>query len=165
MNNQQTRVSITGHRPERIPDTEIVREALAKAFITLGANTVIQGMAAGVDLLAAEVAFSSHIPFWCVKPWAGHQPRSRDYLNYVRAMTLCERAIVVNPSEKYIGPWLYQRRNEWMVDNGDILLAVWDGIEKGGTWNCIEYAVGQRKTIYRIDPVTGELSRYCASSL
>jgi uncharacterized phage-like protein YoqJ len=32
-----------------------------------------------------------------------------------------------------------QRRNEWMVDRADKLVALWDG-SWGGTFNCIEYA-------------------------
>ncbi|MGN1099694.1 MAG: DUF1273 domain-containing protein, partial [Christensenellales bacterium] len=33
-----------------------------------------------------------------------------------------------------------QKRNEYMVDESDMLLAVWNGIEKGGTFNTVAYA-------------------------
>jgi uncharacterized phage-like protein YoqJ len=42
------------------------------------------------------------------------------------------------------------KRNEWMVDNCDLLIAVWDGTS-GGTANCIKYAVKKKKQIIYID--------------
>jgi len=41
-----------------------------------------------------------------------------------------------------------------MVDNADIVIAVWNGDEKSksGTWNCIKYARKKGKKIIYIDP-------------
>jgi uncharacterized phage-like protein YoqJ len=156
------RVAITGHRPERIKDMGIVVDGLAEAYRDLGVTEAIQGMAAGVDLQSARVAYLSGIPFWSVKPWAGHTPRKADEVHYKNAWGLADKRFVVNPSEKYLGPWMYQRRNEWMVDNShDAVLAVWDGTENGGTFNCVKYARaihGMR--IWVIHPDTGELTKY-----
>ena len=33
-----------------------------------------------------------------------------------------------------------QKRNRYMVDKSDLVFAVWNGEEKGGTWNTIRYA-------------------------
>ena len=33
-----------------------------------------------------------------------------------------------------------QKRNEFMVDKADMVLAIWNGNQKGGTWNTIKYA-------------------------
>lgn len=44
-------------------------------------------------------------------------------------------------------PLKMQKRNEYMVDNCDILIAVWNGDKKGGTWNCIKYAQQLKKKI------------------
>lgn len=33
-----------------------------------------------------------------------------------------------------------QSRNEWMVNRSNIVIALWDGSEKGGTYNCLKYA-------------------------
>jgi hypothetical protein len=38
-----------------------------------------------------------------------------------------------------------------MVDNSDLLIAVWDG-SSGGTSNCVSYATIKGKQIIRIDP-------------
>lgn len=43
-----------------------------------------------------------------------------------------------------------QRRNEYMVDNCDILIAVWNG-SKSGTKNCIDYAKKTGKQIIYIN--------------
>jgi uncharacterized phage-like protein YoqJ len=45
-----------------------------------------------------------------------------------------------------------QKRNEWMVDHADAVIAVWDG-SPSGTANCIGYARKKRRPILVIDPV------------
>ena len=40
-------------------------------------------------------------------------------------------------------------RNRWMVDNGDICLALWDG-SYGGTYSCLYYAVGKTERIINL---------------
>lgn len=46
-------------------------------------------------------------------------------------------------------PWLMKKRNEYMVDLADKVIAVWDG-SKGGTYNCVKYAEKKGKEIVRI---------------
>lgn len=48
-------------------------------------------------------------------------------------------------------PAKMQKRNEYMVDNSDIVIAVWDGT-KGGTYNCVKYAQKLEKKIIQINP-------------
>jgi uncharacterized phage-like protein YoqJ len=52
--------------------------------------------------------------------------------------------------DKYY-PAKMQKRNEYMVDNADIVIAVWDGT-KGGTYNCVKYAEKLSKKIIVINP-------------
>ena len=44
-----------------------------------------------------------------------------------------------------------QRRNEYMVDKADTLIAVWNGTS-GGTANCVKYAKKKGVDIVRLDP-------------
>lgn len=44
-----------------------------------------------------------------------------------------------------------QKRNEYMVDHSDIVLAVWNG-KKSGTENCIKYAEKMGKKVEYIEP-------------
>ena len=54
-------------------------------------------------------------------------------------------------SEEEYKPWLMQKRNEYMVDLADKVIAVWDS-SKGGTANCVKYAEKVGKEIIRIEP-------------
>jgi uncharacterized phage-like protein YoqJ len=146
--------AITGHRPEKIPSALDTFEALKQAYVDTHTDFVIQGMAAGVDLIAAYAAFKSGIPYICAKPWAGHKPRKQWKPMYLSAEKNAARIVNVHPGETYPGVWAYQKRNEWMVDNSDILIAVWDG-STGGTKNCVDYALKHDHRIWLIDPLTG----------
>ena len=48
-----------------------------------------------------------------------------------------------------------QKRNRYMVDSSDIIIAVWNG-KPSGTGNTIRYAQEQEKTVIVIDPQTLE---------
>jgi uncharacterized phage-like protein YoqJ len=148
-----TKIFVTGHRPEKITDWQYVGHQLALAFHDYDANVVIQGCAAGVDMLAARVAFHEHIPFWSIRPWAGHKPRKADEQDYAKMLANSAYVHDVSDQETYPGAWIYQKRNEWMVDNGDIGVAVWDG-SPGGTANCVKYALAQEKRLWNINPAT-----------
>lgn len=150
-----TTVAITGHRPERIKDWEQAKDALIEAYDTLEASLVIQGMAAGIDILAAKVAHRKNIPFWCARPWAGHMPRKCDVEDYNKAIRYAEKTIAVVDSQSYPGAWAYEKRNQWMIDNAEVVFAYWDGERKGGTFNAVRYANETGKSIYFFDPSAG----------
>lgn len=155
-----TNVAITGHRPERVAKFEpVVRQALRVAYEDLGAYRVIQGMAAGVDLWAASEAFHAGIPFVAARPWAGHTPRRLDKVAYAMALKHADEVVDVDPAKDYPGPWVYHNRNHWMVDRCNTLIAVWDGSENGGTYECLSYARKMKTPIYRIHPDTGGVTR------
>jgi hypothetical protein len=43
-----------------------------------------------------------------------------------------------------------QIRNEWIVDNCDEMLFIWNGKYSGGTWNCYKYALSVNKKLNNI---------------
>jgi len=45
-----------------------------------------------------------------------------------------------------------QKRNEWMVDNSDAVIAVWDGTP-GGPGNTVDYARKFGRSVLVIDPI------------
>lgn len=144
-------VAGTGHRPEKTEGEEIVRtKSRVKLQYTPGITTFITGMAAGLDLWAADEARLLGIEVWAAIPWKGHQPRKQDKELYDRILGYAVKKVFVTEVDDYPGPWVYQKRNEWMVDNADAIMSYWDGVEKGGTWNCVKYARKVGKPITNI---------------
>lgn len=129
---------ITGHRSEKIADVRRVREAVRASLIEAQPDVVVCGMANGFDLYAGHEAVNLGFNVWCAKPWAGHKPRKGDEPLYNAITMFAEKIVDVDLSERYLGPWLYQKRNEWMVNQGTHILAYWDG-SSGGTKNCLDY--------------------------
>ncbi len=147
------KLAITGHRPEDLPNPEWVITALEEALTVLKPDTLIQGMAAGVDLLSAELAIKQNIPVISARPWAGHQPRISDRTLYAFVMDNSE-VINVNESQDYRGALVYHNRNKYMIDNADQLLAVWTGKDHGGTYSAVSYGKKRGLHIYQINPLT-----------
>lgn len=149
---------ITGHRPNRIPDMQLVRKRLENAFIDLNIKHVIQGMAAGVDLNSANVAYELKIPYTCALPWKGHSSRNDNIATYQWVLNHAETIVIVNESLDFPGNFVYQDRNRWMVDHADVVIAVWDK-KKSGTYNTIQYARSKNMPIWMIDP-RGDVEAY-----
>ena len=64
-----------------------------------------------------------------------------------RYHTLLESAdTVVILSEQYTRSCML-KRNEYMVDKSDLVLAYWNGEESGGTWYTVNYAKQRQKTL------------------
>lgn len=147
------KVAITGHRPEDIGVAERwVKEQLATVFMELMPTQVFVGMAAGVDLWAADVALTLGFPIVACKPWAGHYPRVADRELYLKVWDEAAEQVNVSDSETYTSPQLYHARNHYMVDNSDVVIAVWGGKTSGGTYQCLKYAKQHNKPYIVIDP-------------
>lgn len=106
---------------------------------------VVSGMALGWDMALAETAVREGIPLVAAIPFEGQECRwSAD--QQARFWRLREAAAeVVVVCEGGFSPAKMQRRNEYMVDSADLVLALWSG-KPGGTGNCVRYAesVGAR---------------------
>lgn len=134
----------TGHRPDKLSDgyaesgharlVSLARWALEKYKPTL----VISGMALGWDQALAEAAVSYGIPFEAAVPFLGQENRwPRESIErYQRLLSQARKVTVV--SEGGYSARKMQRRNEYMSDRADALLALWNGSD-GGTANCIQY--------------------------
>jgi uncharacterized phage-like protein YoqJ len=139
----------TGHRPEKMPGEDVVRLQTLHSIKTLEGATFISGMAAGFDLWAADVCLELGWDIWCARPWAGHKPRVADAELYWKILKAAKKVVNIYETENYPGAWVYQKRNEWMVDNADRVLAYWDGTA-GGTANCVAYAKEQEVPVRNI---------------
>lgn len=147
-------IALTGHRSEDCESETVVRRRVRQALSNTPepVEAVICGMANGFDLWAGSEVNSMLIPLWAARPWKTHSPRNGDARLYIDILANAERVIDVDESDKYAGPWVYHKRNEWMVDNATHVMAYWSGKESGGTFACISYArkVGKPiRNIYR----------------
>lgn len=132
-------VAFTGHRPSKlIGRVSEVSGAIHAFLLETRPDEVISGMAEGVDQIAAAWCRILRIPWRAAVPFPGQESRwtERARENYHK-LILDARDIVLVDEEYH--PWSFQKRNEYMVDHCDLLVAVWDGSD-GGTGNCIRYA-------------------------
>ena len=116
-------------------------------------------MALGVDTIAAEVAVKLQIPFVAAIPFDG-QESSWEHdaqAHYHALLSLASSQVCVGTSDQI--PWVYQKRNEFMVDNADMVVAVWNG-QRSGTRNCVDYAIKKSIPVWRLDPRTYKIGRY-----
>lgn len=152
-----TTVSFSGHRPDKLggyrpnPLQDKVRAALRDALVRFKPNHAICGMAIGVDQWAAEECIEMDIPFTAAIPFQGQErlwpASSRAYYHVL--LKKATRVEII--SSGAFSALKMQIRNAWMVDHSDLLIAVWDG-SRGGTANCIKYAVEQERKIHLINP-------------
>lgn len=151
-------VAFTGHRPDKLGGYKVpnpiyihVCQQIEKTLIELKPEKVISGMALGVDQWAAYIATKLNIPFLAAIPFIGQEKAwpmaSQSIYNKLlkksaEQVIVCEGGYAANKM---------QIRNQWMVDNCDKLIAIWDGTP-GGTGNCVNYAKSINKEIIYIDP-------------
>lgn len=155
-------IAITGHRPNKLGNdynlTSDLIHKIKKRIINIlyGINTqdtvLITGMALGIDTLFAKIAIENNIPFIaaipCKNHWAKWPQKSVDLYQQILQHKLCT---INNISTQPYNQYCMQKRNEWMVNNCDLLIAVWDK-SSGGTANCVKYAQSQNKEIIFINP-------------
>lgn len=156
-------IAVTGHRPprfggydERNNGTIIAVKRSIEQIIDLlveaGVETFISGMALGVDTWAAESVLGwkkrhPQIRLVCAVAFEGVE-RKWPPASQERFRTILKRADqVVIVSHGGYSPGKLQRRNEWMVNRADGLLAVWDG-SPGGTANAVHYAEAVGRPIH-----------------
>ncbi len=162
-------VAFTGSRSFgfKIPKIhkDYLYEQIRGKLIEIQPIKIITGMALGIDTFAAEIAIDLQIPFIAAVPFVGQEfawPLKQ--ADHYRALLKKAQEVKIVTEGRYSG-WKMQKRNEWMVDNSDKLIVVWDG-KSVGTRNCVNYADGKIDIIYidpkysvHVDPVPG-LSKF-----
>jgi len=166
------RVMVTGHRPQEIGGYQVpnpteqwirlnLRNLLGGLLARHGASLrAVTGMAIGVDMIYAEEALSLGIPIWAALPIATQESRWPDSSKerYRDVLRQAERVVQVWEEEGYAAPSLlvaYLLRNQWMLDNSEGALAVWNGKEKGGTYDAVKRLRKAGRKFVHLDPVKG----------
>ncbi len=161
-NPQGAVVAFTGHRPEKlggykIPNLtqKLLRLALLDDLIRLRPRHAFSGMALGFDTWAAMACIDLDIPFTAAIPCDGQDSQWPDHSRMIYHIVLAKAATVVVISPGPYAAWKMQKRNEYMVDNCEILIAAYDGTP-GGTQNCIKYATKVERNVRYLEWVLQE---------
>ena len=156
----------TGHRPDKLPwgereeDPRCLRlkerlvQAVEDAYIS-GCRHFICGMARGCDLYFAETVLALReqerdILLECARPCetqADSWPE-REQARYRSILDRCDLETLVQ--HRY-DRFCMMRRNRYMADRSGRIVAVYNGVPKGGTYQTLAYAMKKGLTIHTID--------------
>ena len=147
-------VAFTGHRSERILQVRMLYLYLdivsqVKRLYSLGYRYFLSGMAEGFDLLAAQVVADlkteyTDIRLIAVVPFHRQSDRYRPGNKplYNRIMKTADETVILR--EDYC-KGCFHHRNDYLIDNSEIVLAYWDKQPYGGTY----YTVGKARMMNR----------------
>lgn len=160
----------TGHRPsglscgydETAPECLRIKKELQleinKMITNHNVRHFMTGMALGVDTWAAEIVLEAKKNYPGVTLTAAvpcpEQPirwRKESIDRYNNILSLCDK---VNMISEKITPYCMIKRNHYMVDNSQYVLAVWNGSFSCGTGKTVEYAQKKGKNIVIITTET-----------
>lgn len=158
--------SFSGYRPSKLPFRwdkksadyrrlrELIRDEIA-AFAENGVRFFQTGMARGIDLMCGETVLELRekypIELICAVPCldqdAGWSVEDRDaYRRLIRATA----NVIQITGEPYSNGCML-KRNRYLVDTAQYLIAVFDG-KKGGTMFTVNYAKQQKRTVVILNP-------------
>lgn len=185
-------IAFSGHRPDKLTGYNmninyynklkaILIDILQNEIVNGGVNKFITGGALGFDSISFDcvnflkIIYGERIESILAIPFENQYIKwfPKDIENYKNMLNLCDTSILIDTLDGYkikgLKPGKYhpdkmQKRNEWMVDNCDLLIACWNGYKDGGTWNCIKYARDTKKNILVINPIDFSIKFYNLAS-
>ena len=161
----------TGHRPKGFPFKygvdkqkhndylKKLKEKIKLAITEYGITNFISGMALGTDLDFTEIVLKLRkyypVTLECAIPCPNQTSKwnDKDKLRYNGILKRADKINII--SERYTTECML-KRNRYMVDKSELVIAVFNGIEKGGTWYTINYAHKENKSIVLIDLYRGD---------
>lgn len=163
--------AFTGHRPQSLPfgfnesDERCIalkqklRNEIIRQIEENGVTHFISGMAIGVDIYAAEIVLGLkakyNITLECAIPCETQAEKWSEPLRnrYFEIASKCDKEAML---QHHYTPGCMDKRNRYMVDHADYIIAVWDG-RASGTSKTVRYAQHQGKPIRVINPKTLEV--------
>ncbi len=159
----------TGHRPEHLPwgrdetrkdctDYYLRLCRATESLIDMGCRVFYCGMAQGVDTMACQIVLGLRearpelsLKLIAVCPHAGQAAfwSAGDRHLYSLLLSLADEVVTLQPAYT---PACFHRRNRYMVDRCDYVIAGYDGITKGGTASTVNYAKRLGKHILLVPP-------------
>ena len=162
----------TGHRPQKLGygensiQCDELKNRLEELIIELiekeGVTHFISGVALGVDTYAANIVLKLKsdypmITLECAIPCETQVVKwnERDRDIYYDLLSKSDKETLLQ--QKYTSDCM-QKRNEYMVDNFDYVIAVWNG-KPSGTGNTVKYARKNNKMVLLVNPQTLEIEK------
>ena len=163
----------TGYRPNKLPylnDTFgeeyrqlcLTLKECVKAAVADGYDYFISGFAEGVDLMAAQVVIDLRREGYDIKLEAAlpamNQTEGWDDMTrgvYYMLYDMADRRVCL---DRMMSRYSFLRRDEYMVNESDLVIAVFDG-KKGGTSYTVNYARKKNRDLWIIDPKTFSVDR------
>lgn len=169
--------AVTGYRPSRFrfkynennTDCKRLKRRMEEQFSLLyrqGVHHFIVGGALGVDMWAGEILLMmkektefSEISITMALPFEGYDTDwdQDNKVRNARIRNLTEVLVIGKEPETSS----YIKRNHFMVDHADVILAVYDNNRKmrSGTAMTVHYAERKKKPVILIHPDNGKVSR------
>jgi len=157
----------TGRRPQKLscgfdeghPAAFAIKTKLYKLtrglIVKKGVTRFMSGMALGTDFWGAEIVMElkndyPQIALEAVIPCRNQSAvwKTEHKKRYNDILSRCDKVTILQ--EKYTSDCMV-KRNRYMADKSNYVLAVWDGKNTGGTWSTIKYAVENKKSVYYVD--------------
>ena len=163
---EMTTCCFTGHRPEKLPWHNLeddprciaIKERIFNAIIVAyesGYRHFISGMAKGTDLYFAEavLALRNQYPDMTLETARpcethGQQWNLEQRKRYQTILNACDIETMV---QHVYDRGCMLRRNRYMVDKSSLVIAVYDGTPKGGTYYTLANAIHKGKTVEILD--------------
>ena len=148
----------TGHRPDKLPwgeaeddprclELKWQLDAALELAYQEGCRHFISGMARGADFYFAEAVLTmrerhSDVTLECARPCEtqSHAWSQKDQERYDSILDRCNYETLVQHRYKR---GCMMRRNRYMVNRSNRVLAVYDGVPEGGTSKTLDYALKQ----------------------
>lgn len=166
--NTDITIGFTGHRPSSLPwkynESAPSCIAFKKDLYTMlekaiqnGWTSFISGLAIGYDTIAAETVLELKKKYKDVKiygaiPHPGQEAKWTDdaKARYKKLLKKLDDYVIC--SESYDGPETMYKRNQFIVDNSSVIVALWNGSPRSGTANTVNYAKKQGRKVRVINP-------------
>ncbi len=161
--------AFTGHRPQHLPFgfneadnrcnklKQVLKEKIIYLIENENVSYFISGMAIGVDMYSAEIVLDlkekyPNIILECAIPCETQSYKWPKNLKnrYITILEKCDKKTII---QKYYSYDCMNKRNQYMVDQSDFIIAVWNG-KPSGTGKTIKYAKDKNKIIVIINSET-----------
>ena len=163
-------IAFTGHRPESLPfgtnegseDYRKIKTLLQreiKHWADRGHDTFYEGVARGMDIIFGELVLLAKKEGYPQLKLVGVIPHEEQAARWSEAWRNRYFDLMANSDDEVLISHQYTKdcyhsRNRYMVDHAQVLIAVYNGSDKGGTAYTVNYARALGRTIVVVDPST-----------